>query len=406
MTVTLPRSKTRSAVLRRTILHVMPDLAIGGGQTIVLQGLRHHPESHRVLVAVLDGTAADMVPAFKEAGAEVHVLPRGSRLRQAAAVLGLIRAEGVDVVQTHSDADRRIAQPAAMVAGVPVVGHLHAEWMHLGNLAPAQASALKRAKSEVAGRLRDWIERHAVRAYVAESEGVKRIFASRAHAPITVLQQALPLDHFDGARLAGSRARVREELDLPDDATVLVTVSRLVPGKGHADLPEVLSGVRSRGHDVRLLVVGHGELRAELEQAFAARDLADAVVFAGNRSDVPDVLTAVDAFLFPSYSEGFGMVALEAMAAGLPVVAYDLPPFHEFLDPGRTALLVPLGDVVGLTGAVSSLLDDPERCRKMGAQGAEDAVRRFPADGVARIFEGVYDTVLGGRPAHTTRRST
>jgi glycosyltransferase involved in cell wall biosynthesis len=121
---------------------------------------------------------------------------------------------------------------------------------------------------------------------------------------------------------------------------------------------------------------------------------------------VPEVLTASDLFVFPSYSEGFGMVALESLAAGCPVVAYDLPPFHEFLEPDRTALLVPVGDVTGLTGAVVSLLDDPSRRREMASAGAAEARRRFPADGVARAFQSVYEDVLGAPASRTTRRAS
>ncbi len=390
----------------RTVLHVMPDLAIGGGQTIVLQGVRHHSKGrYRVLVAVLTDRPDDMVPAFEDAGAEILVVPPGSRMQRIRALARLMRERDVDLVQTHNDADRRLAQPAALLARVPVVGHLHAEWVHLGNLAPATAPRLARARSAVAGALRDLVERRTVRAYVAESAGVERIFAPLVHAPMTVLRQAVPVDRFEAARASGARSRVRQELGLPDEATVMVTVSRLVPGKGHHDLPAVLASARSGGRDVRLLLVGDGELRPGLEESFVAAGLSDAVVFAGNRSDVPDVLAAADIFLFPSYSEGFGMVALEAMASGLPVVAYDLPPFHEFLDPGRTALLAPLGDVEALGRAVSQLLEDAARCDRMGVDGAADAARRFPADGVARVFERVYDDVLTGGDSRPTRRA-
>ncbi len=400
------RPESGPVATARTVLHVMPDLAIGGGQTIVLQGVRHHTEGrYRVLVAVLSDRPDDMVPAFEAAGAQVLVVPPGSRVQRIRALTRLMRARSVDLVQTHNDADRRLAQPAALLARVPVVGHLHAEWVHLGNLAPATAPRLARARSAVAGALRDLVERRTVRAYVAESAGVERIFAPLVHAPMTVLRQAVPVDRFEAARASGARARVRQELGLPSDATVMVTVSRLVPGKGHHDLPGVLAAARSGGRDVRLLLVGDGELRPRLEAEFASAGLTDAVVLAGNRSDVPDVLAASDLFLFPSYSEGFGMVALEAMASGLPVVAYDLPPFHEFLDPGRTALLAPLGDAEALARSVCELLEDPARRAAMGADGAAQAAERFPADGVARVFEQVYDEVLAGSVPSPTRRT-
>lgn len=381
---------------RRTVLHVMPDLQVGGGQTIILQGLRHlDPERVRTVVAYLDASGDQMVAAYEAAGAEVVCVDHRPRRGPATVrrLRSLIREHRADVVQTHSDIDRKFGQLAALGTGVPVVGHLHAEWNHLGSMAEPGDPLVRRVASGLKARVRDAVERRTVVHYVAESTRVKQLFASLVRVPITVLQQALPLETYEEAAESDARVAVRRELGIPETAMLLVTVSRLVPGKGQADLLPLVASMTGRKRAVHLLLVGDGPLREDLERAAAEHGVADRVTFAGNRDDIARVLVAADIFVFPSYSEGFGMVALEGMGAGLPVVAYDLPAFHEFMTPGVTALLCPVGDVGALTAAVASLVDDPERRCAMGEAARRDAAERFPSDGVARVLSSVYDRV-------------
>lgn len=380
---------------RVTVMHVMPDLQIGGGQTIVLQGLQHlDADRYRAIVVTLGRDRHEMAPAFRAAGAHVVELGTGASWRSAVALRRLITEHRVDLLQTHNDLDRKIAQPVAALTGTPVVGHLHAEWNHFGSKASPQDAALRRARSRMLSAVRDTAERRSVKHYIAESDRVGQLFAPIVRAPITVLQQAVPVDRYAAASASGARAHLRQALSLSPATTVLLDVSRLVPGKGQADLLPLVAQLRRAGRDVALLLVGDGELRPDLEEAATAQGVRESVRFLGSRTDVPELMSAADLFVFPSYTEGFGMVALEAMAAGLPVVAYDLPPFHEFMQVGHTADLVPVGDVEALTAAVERLLADPLRASRMGAAAAAHVRGNYPPDSVAKAFSHVYDLVL------------
>ena len=396
MTATLgAQQRPRRGAAQRTVLHVMPDLQIGGGQTIVLQGLRHlDPDLYRTVVVTLTADRNEMAPDFRRAGATVVELTTGATPRSGLALRRLLQEHAVDLIQTHNDLDRKVAQPVAALLGVPVVGHLHAEWNHLGSKAAPDAPALERWRSRLLSGVRDAAERRAVRHYVAESARVRQLFAPLVSAPITVLRQAVPVERYAAAQQGKARERVRRELGLAPDVPVLLDVSRLVPGKGQADLVPLLRQVRRTHPDAVLVLVGDGELRGDLEERARASGVADAVVLAGARSDVPEVMVAADVFVFPSYSEGFGMVALEAMAAALPVVAYDLPPFHEFMQPGVSADLVPVGDVDALTAAVVRVLSEPARAAAVGRAAAAHVAKEYPAESVAQVFEQVYGTVL------------
>lgn len=397
MAVTVEHIEQRAATARRRrVLHVFPDLAIGGGQTIVWNGARHADRDHYEIHACHLLADADMRPAFLECGVPVTDLGHraGSGLRTVTRLVRLLRRQQIDLVHVHSDLDRKYAQAAAWVARVPVVGHLHSEWNHLPPNLPPAPSALRRLRAKGTASVRNAIERAVVRHYIAESTRVRELFLPLVDAPITVLDQAIPIDQFDAALAGDSAARIRDELDIPRHARVLVNVSRLVDGKGHDQLLRAFALVRDQNPDVLLVVVGDGDRRAELERLAQDLGVASAVVFAGSRNDVPDVLAAGDIFVFASESEGFGMAVLEAMAASLPVVAFGLPAFDEFAEQGVTADLVSLGDVAALAGAIESLLDAPERGTAMGAAGRAVVRRRFSADAVARSFESVYRAAL------------
>jgi glycosyltransferase involved in cell wall biosynthesis len=106
-------------------------------------------------------------------------------------------------------------------------------------------------------------------------------------------------------------------------------------------------------------------------------------------ADLPAWFAAADVFAFPSTKEGWGLVVLEAMSAGLPVIASDLPVFREYLRPGRDALLVPQGDPAALAGALTSVLDDPDLAERLGAAGRAVAAR-FTWGASAAEHQAIY----------------
>lgn len=377
------------------VLHLLPDLSIGGGQTIVLNHLHHYDRDRfEVLVAVLfDGgdltseaataIGRDVVDLHHDASRPWRTVPRLARL---------LRDEHIDVLHVHSDDDRKLGHVAALATGVPVVGHLHAEWVHLGPMQPARPSTVANARARVAGGLRDRVERRAVHHYVAESERVEEIFLPLVRQPISVLDQAIPIDRFHGDR--SQRERVRAELGLAPDTPVLICVSRLVEGKGQGDLLEAMVHVRRSHPDAVLLLVGDGPESPRLTARADELGVADVTRFLGSRHDVPDILDAADVFVFASENEGFGLAVLEAMAACLPVVAFRIPSLREFVIAGETGVLIDGRDPAALATSATAYLDDPATSVQHGTAGRAVVQDRFAPDRVARSFEAVYESVL------------
>lgn len=155
----------------------------------------------------------------------------------------------------------------------------------------------------------------------------------------------------------------------------LVCVSRLVRQKNVAALLRVFARVRRFRPDAQLTVVGDGPDRAALERAVADLGLGDCVGFSGRVSDAEKwrILGDSSVFVFPSLQEGFGIVLLEAMAAGLPVVAYDLSVYGEFMRHGQHGYLVPPDDEARMAQYVLQLLNDEAACAQMGESNMEHA---------------------------------
>jgi glycosyltransferase involved in cell wall biosynthesis len=190
------------------------------------------------------------------------------------------------------------------------------------------------------------------------------------------------------------RARARERLGLDLDQPVVLTVGRLAPMKGHRHLIDAVPQLAARFPRLAVVVLGEGTLRGALTRQLADLGVADRVCLAGHRPDARLLLDAADVFVLPSLHEGMPLVALEAMEAGLPVVATDVIGTSEVVVHGRTGALVRPGDARGLAAAIGALLADPDRGRRLGAAGRCRYLAFFTRERMAADTWAVYDRAL------------
>jgi glycosyltransferase involved in cell wall biosynthesis len=174
--------------------------------------------------------------------------------------------------------------------------------------------------------------------------------------------------------------------------TTVVTVANLRSEKAHEVLLHAAAHLLPRHRDLRYLIVGDGPRRAELKRLATSLGLDSRVTFMGHREDVPALLARADLFVLPSRSEAFPNGAMEAMAAGLPVIASRVGGLLDLIEDGRTGILVPPGDVAALAAAIEPLVLNPARAFALGSAAREEIARRYSFERMVGAFERLYVT--------------
>jgi glycosyltransferase involved in cell wall biosynthesis len=191
----------------------------------------------------------------------------------------------------------------------------------------------------------------------------------------------------------------RRREGIPSDALVALCVSNFYPYKGHEELVEAAVRVVPTFPNIVFLLAGRDSgTMEEIRTRIRARGIEGSVRFVGGRADVPDLLRASDLFVHPSREEGFSNAILEAMAAGLPVVACDVGGNPEAVADGETGRMVLSRDAAAFASAIAELLADPEKRKAMGEAGRRRATEHFSLDRMVEEMESLYDSLArGGR---------
>jgi glycosyltransferase involved in cell wall biosynthesis len=173
--------------------------------------------------------------------------------------------------------------------------------------------------------------------------------------------------------------RIREQLGIPRESKVIAMVARMYPDKGHKQMLTMTPQILQRLPDVVLILAGDGPELPACQALASELGIQGRVRFLGHRDDVPQLLMATDLLVMPSPNEGLGYAAIEALAAGRPVVGFAVGGLPEVVDDGSDGRLVKPGDQGAFVDAVVSLLLDPQRLNDYGTHGVV-AAQRFSLD--------------------------
>jgi glycosyltransferase involved in cell wall biosynthesis len=239
----------------------------------------------------------------------------------------------------------------------------------------------------------------------------------------TAVKNWLVAGGYDGSRVAVVRngvdvhrfmhtpdvAAIRAELGVSADAPVVGVVSRLVPLKGLEEFLLAAGTISASFPDARFVIVGEATpggsgYEAGLRTLAQSLGLGDRVVFAGRRTDIPEVLAAFSVAVLPSLSEALSNVLLESMAAGVPVVATTVGGTQEVVTDSDTGLLVPPSDPAAIASAVNELLGNRELAARLGAAGRTLVMREFSLERMTRSTEQLYADLLAVRRRGDLRR--
>jgi glycosyltransferase involved in cell wall biosynthesis len=330
-------------------------------------------------LADLDGSPA--VPRLRERGVEAVLVPmtllhdpRGLvRLRRHLAALA------PDLVHTHLGYADLLGSAAARSLGLPSVATLHVmEWPRSG-------------KDAVRERLMSAARRRLAARVVAVSEAGRLAYLARGWDEpehVVTIHNGVAAQARPGAGVA-----VRAQLGLAPGDLVVATLSVLRAGKGHDVAIDAVARLRERFPRLRLLIVGEGSARPQVQRAAAA--LGDGAVLAGHRDDVMAVLDAVDLLVHPSRIDAFPTALLEAMAAGVPAVATAVGGIPEIVEDGLTGVLIAApADGASLATALEPLLADRAVRRCLADAGRGRFAREFSSDRWAQRLRALYDDVL------------
>jgi glycosyltransferase involved in cell wall biosynthesis len=383
------RAMDRASRESMTVLHVRADQAIYGAERVILTLAKE--QRRRGLDAQVACVERPGVTAFydrlRDEGIPAHRLESRGKV-DGAAVSRLKRLIDDEVrpgiIHSHSyKTDTTLALLSPFLrrrAGLVATNHL---WTN-------ESTRL---------RFYEIIDALALRAFdrvVAVSEEIKHEMEARGvpEDKLAVVQNGLD---YDELKVGQSQGKLRAALKTSaPDSLFVGYIGRLSPQKG---LPYLIgAAARLAGRrNVYFVLIGEGELRAELEQQVRAQALDERVVFLGRRDDVPDLLQELDMVVLPSVREGTPMVLLEAMGVGRAVVASAVGGVRDVIEHGRTGLVVEPTDVPGLAQAITRLVDDPAERRALG-RAAYAAVRdRFSSVAMARRYDQIYREAGGWR---------
>jgi len=186
------------------------------------------------------------------------------------------------------------------------------------------------------------------------------------------------------------RSELLNELGLNESIKLVGIVARLDPIKNHALLINAMKIVHERIPEARLIVVGDGPLRGELEQLTSELDLKDVVIFIGERSDVPRILSGLDLFVLSSLSEGMSITLVEAMAAGLPIVVTDVGGNPLLITSGDNGLLVPSNDCKAMNDEITRLLNDRVLSKRLGSEARDRFNAKFTLHKMIEKHREIY----------------
>lgn len=374
------------------MLHIITRLIRGGADENTLYTVRGlDKRRYAVDLAVGAGSELEEIGAIPEVG--VHLVSELVRephpwkdLVTLVKLAKLIRRGRYQIVHTHTAKAGFLGRLAAAIAGTPVIIHtVHGVTFH--QHLPRMHRMFYLMLERIAARF--------THQFVAVGEDVKDIYLREGigtDAEYETIYSGMPLrEYLDaGAMPESERDALRAELGFEPGHRVIVMAARLEPRKGHGYLFHAVQRLKPEHPELRVLVVGEGPIRAQLEAQCRTLGIDDRVVFLGHRHDLPRVFAAADVSVLTSLWEGLPRVLVQSAAAGKPIVTFDVEGAWEVVRDGRNGFVVASQDVPAFTERLRTLLVEHERARSMGAAGREAVGSRWTVETMLDRLDDLY----------------
>ncbi len=341
----------------------------------------------RLLVGEAEAVEGSMIEAAEAAGADTVRVPGLKRkpsplddIRATVWLYRYFRAWRPSIVATHMAKAGALGRVAAFLAQVPVRVHTfhgHVLEGYFGRLTTRFYIQVERLLDRLTTRF------IAISPQLATDLNRMGIGGGRT----SLIRLGFDLERFREPQKPGG---LRSSLGIARDPFLVGIVGRLTPIKAHRVFLEMAAEIQRRRDDVEFVIVGDGELGAQLRDAVQAVGLNHVVHFAGWRRDLESVYRDLDVVVCCSINEGTPVSVIEACAAGTPVVATDVGGMRDVISTGVTGFLVPRGDHLALASAVIRVLDEPAASARMAQAARISVSERYSADRLVRDITGLY----------------
>lgn len=369
------------------LLHVITRLPVGGAERLLVDIVRHLPGGQFESLVCCIQERGELAADIESAGVPLVCLNRMRSKRFDWRAVGdlanLMRRQRIDLVHTHLYHANLYGRLAALRVGLPAIATVHNTYHRTKLHRQLINGLLARASARV----------------IAVSDDIRRDLVRHDRIPehkIATIENGL-----DVSRIASALPRedARARLGIRDESFALGCVARLEEQKGHRFLIEALGllvkEVPGISGKMKVFLVGDGRLRNELERRASSLGVQDIVCFLGTRHDVADILRALDGYVLASLWEGLSVALLEAMAAGLPVIASDVGGVSRVLGNGECGLKVPSGNACALARAIRQLYEQPaERRAALGEQAKKRVRQDFSLEAMMQRLASIYAEAL------------
>jgi glycosyltransferase involved in cell wall biosynthesis len=391
------------------VIHIITRLDMGGSaQNTLLTALHHDSQYYNVCLikgSTLESAMTeaetrlveDQLESAREQGIEIIDVPSLVRRispindsRALVALFRLMRKARPHIVHTHTSKAGILGRLAAWLVRVPTIIHTphgHVFYGHFGRL----LSRIFLQVEKLLGR----ITHHHIALTPEESNDYLNLGVAKSNN-ISVIHSGVDLNCFKRSKTKSNPGR--DELAIPPDSLVVGYVGWLIPIKGVTHLVNAMAEVVQRHPNSLLVLVGKGDEKGEEEVKLSKQvenlGIVDNVRFLGWRPDVNKIMGCFDIFVLPSLNEGMGRVLVEAMSAGLPIVASRVGGIPDLVKHGENGLLVPPANAGALEQAISDLLSNKSRRKHMGETGKK-MCHLYSVEAMVEKIDNLYSRLLG-----------
>lgn len=362
---------------------MIDSLRIGGAQKLVARFVSAVSKEmvESTVISLHGNPAAANQEEIRAAGADLKLFPSRSlldvgRLRR---LIKYLRAEQFDLIHTHLSYANILGCLAGYFAGIPVIATLHS------------TSHDPHQKARLINRFEDLVLRIFANRIIAVGYTVATKFQSRGSSRTAdVIPNGVP----DAVDLSPQERQIlRRQIAGDENRTIIISVGRFVQAKGYEDLVEAFAILHHEYPGAVLVIAGVGNLFEKVKSRISELHLESVVRCLGARSDVSELLAASDIYASSSHWEGLPVALLEAMMAGLPVVATSVGDIPKVVTP-ETGIIVPPHQPECLADALKKLVGEPAKARTMGIAARQRALQEYSLDKWVSSLTSLYEETL------------